>query len=64
MDDIVAYTDPLYAIVTVEGNTVTIEGVESTMLYGINREHIGAPLLDSSGRSVKPRIQSAKITLG
>ena len=64
MDDIVAYTDPLYAIVTVEGKTVTIEGVESTMLYGINREQIGAPLLDSSGRSVKPRIQSTKITLG
>lgn len=63
MKDIVAYTDPLYAIVTVEGTTITIEGTESTMLYGVNREHIGAKLLDGSGRSVTPRIQSMKLTL-
>ena len=63
MKNIVPYTDPLYAIVTIEGTTVTIEGTESTMLNGINREHIGAKLLDGAGRSVTPRIQSAKIAL-
>ena len=63
MKNIVPYTDPLYAIVTIEGTTITIEGTESTMLCGVNREHIGAPLLDGAGRSVTPRIQSMKLTL-
>lgn len=64
MKYIVPYTDPLYAIVTVEGTTVTIEGTESTMLNGINREHLGAKICDLAGRPVTPKIQSAKITLG
>lgn len=64
MDDILPYTNPLYAIVTVEGTTITIEGTESTMLNGVDRKRIGAEPLDRSGRSAKPRIQSAKITLG
>ena len=64
MKYIVPYTDPLYAIVTVEGTTVTIEGTESTMLNGVNREHLGAKICDLAGRPVTPRIQSAKITLG
>lgn len=64
MKNILAYTDPLYAIVTVEGNTITIEGTESTMLCGVDRAKIGAPLLDGSGRPVSPKIQSAKLTLG
>ncbi|MBQ7915644.1 MAG: metallophosphoesterase [Firmicutes bacterium] len=59
----VAYNDPLYAIVTLEGNTITIQGTESSMLLGVTRETIGAPVLDEEGRGVYPRIQSAKITL-
>ena len=60
----VVYKDPLYAIVTLEGNAITIEGTESEMLLGVTRETIGAPLLDGSGRSVVPKIQSCKVTLG
>lgn len=59
----IVYTQPLYAIVTLEGTTITIEGTESEMLFGVTRETIGAPLLDGSGRSVVPKIQSCKVTL-
>lgn len=59
----VCYNDPLSAVVTLEGSTITIEGCESSMYLGINREHIGAPVYDACGREVVPRIQSAKITL-
>ena len=60
----VVYNDPLYAVVTVQGSTVTIEGVESSMFMGINREHTENPVCDPDGREVVPRVQSAKITLG
>ena len=63
MKHLVCYRDPLYAIVTVEGTTVTIEGTETEMLHGIGRSEVGAALTDASGRAVKPKIQSAKITL-
>ena len=58
------YNDPLHAIVTLEGNTITIEGMESTMFMGITREMTDNPLCDLSGRPVRPVIQSVKITLG
>ncbi len=64
MRNVVIYNDPLYAVVTIEGSTITIEGVESTMFMGINREHTENPVCDLSGREVVPRVQSAKITLG
>ena len=60
----VNYADPLYAIVTLEGNTITIEGVESTMLMGVSRKTIGKREYDEGGRILDPRIQSCKITLG
>lgn len=59
----VIYNDTLHAIVTLEGSTITIEGMESTMFMGINREDIGAKRLDLSSRPVVPKIQSCKITL-
>lgn len=63
MQYILGYSSPLYAMVTVEGTTITIEGTESTMLHGVTRESIGAELLDAGGRTTTPRIQSMKITL-
>lgn len=63
MKHLVCYREPLYAIVTVEGTTVTIEGTESEFLGGIGREQIGAALTDPDGRPATPRIQSTKIQL-
>ncbi|MBO5068782.1 MAG: hypothetical protein J6C37_00230, partial [Roseburia sp.] len=60
----VVYNDPIHAIITLEGNTITIEGMESSMFMGINREHTKNSLWDSVGRPVVPKVQSAKITLG
>jgi len=58
------FNDPLHAIVTLEGNTITIEGMESSMAYGITREMTDNPVLDPAGRELRPVVQSAKITLG
>jgi len=60
----VFFNDPIHAVVTVEGTTITIDGMESSMFMGINREHTDNPLYDSMGRPVVPRVQSAKLTLG
>lgn len=59
----VVYEDPLYAIVTIEGTTVTSEGVESTMFLGITREMTGNEPFGKAGRPVTPTVQSFKITL-
>ena len=58
------YNDPLHAIVTLEGNTITIEGMESSMFMGITREMTDNEPYDNMGRICKPIVQSAKITLG
>ncbi|MBQ8577244.1 MAG: metallophosphoesterase [Clostridia bacterium] len=61
----VCYNDPVHAIVTLEGNTIRIEGMESTMFLGINRRETGNnDICDAMGRPVVPRVQSAEITLG
>lgn len=59
----VVYNDPLMAVVTVEGNTITIEGTESSCFMGVTREMVGDYVLDRSGRPSTPRISSAKLTL-
>ena len=58
------YNDPIHAIVTLEGNTITIEGMESTMFQGITQEMTDEPVVDRGGRTVWPVVQSTKITLG
>lgn len=58
------YNDPLHAIVTVEGTTITIEGMESSPFMGITNEMTDNPIVDDDGRPVTFRVQSAKITLG
>lgn len=60
----VIFNEPLSAVVTLEGNTVTIEGAETTMFMGVTRELVGDFVLDRSGRPTRAKIQSAKITLG
>ena len=60
----VVFNEPLTAVVTVEGNTVDINGSETTMFMGINRKEIGYPLYDAAGRDVYPAIKSSRITLG
>ena len=58
------FNAPLSAVVTVEGTTITIEGAETDTFMGVTRETHGDWTLDRSGRPSRPRIQSAKITLG
>ena len=57
------YDDPLYAIVTVEGTTVTSQGTESTLFLGVTREMTGNAPFDKAGRPVTPTVQSFQITL-
>lgn len=64
LSNTVVYNDPIHAVITLEGTTITIEGMESTMFMGINREHTENPIYDGAGRPVVPMVQSAKITLG
>ena len=59
----VVYNDLLYAVVELEGTTVRIRGRESSMLYGINRQHTENPVYDAMGRPVSPTIQSVCVTL-
>ena len=55
----------IHAVITLEGTTITIDGMESSMFMGINREHTeGNPIYDKAARPVVPKVQSAKITLG
>ena len=59
----VVYNDPIHAIVTLEGTTITIEGMKSSLFMGIGREHTPNPYYDTAGRPALPEIQSAKFTL-
>ncbi len=60
---IVAYEDPVHAIVTLEGTRIKIDGMESRMMFGVTREQTGNPKFDPMGRPVTPRVLSADITL-
>ncbi|MBE6551947.1 MAG: hypothetical protein E7665_07415 [Ruminococcaceae bacterium] len=59
----VIYNDPVHAIITLEGTTVTIDGMESSFFMGIGREHTAVPYLDPAGRECTPNVSSAKFTL-
>ena len=63
-DHTMIFNRPLSAVVTVEGTTITIDGTETDTFMGVTRETHGDWTLDRSGRPSRPRIQSAKITLG
>jgi len=59
----VMYKDPVHAIITLEGTTITIEGMESEMVMGVRREDTDNEICDPDGRPVVPKVQSAKFTL-
>lgn len=60
----VVFNDPLYAIVTVEGTEITIEGTSTTMYRGVTREMTDNPRCDAMGMPCEPIIRSAKLRLG
>lgn len=57
------YEEPLYAIVTVEGTHVRIEGTETRMLHGVTLDAVTDKIYSSRGRTCEPIIRSADITL-
>ena len=63
LSNTIVYNDPIHAIVTLEGTTITIEGMESSLFMGIGREHTENPYYDAAGRPALPTVQSAKFTL-
>ena len=63
MRNTLIFNDPLHAIVTVEGSTITIEGMETTMYRGVTREMTDNPRCDDMGMPCEPVIRSAKFTL-
>lgn len=61
--DSIIYTDKLYAIVTLEGNTIDIKGNSSSYYLGITHEMTGNSRFDCMGRENKPMVLSARIEL-
>ena len=57
----VHWNDPLHCIVTLEGNAVKIEGMESSWFMGVTPEMTASPLCDKVGRPATPRVLSAEI---
>lgn len=62
-DHCVIYNDPVHAIVTLEGTTVTIEGMESSFFMGVDRKTAGWEEYDPAGRPCTATVLSAKFTL-
>ena len=54
---------PVYAIVTVEGSTITVEGTGGGLYMGITREMTGNDRFDPAGRETTGNINSFRITL-
>lgn len=63
MNHTVVYNDPLYAVITLEGTTITIDGIESSLFMGIAREMTGNDQFDCMGREAVPSVLSAKLTV-
>lgn len=59
----VVYNDPVHAVVTLEGTTITIEGMESSFFMGIDHKMMGLTGYDEAGRLCTPTVLSAKLTL-
>ena len=60
---VLGWDDPVHAIVTVEGTTITVEGMEGKLHLGVTEEMTGIPTLDQAGRHAVPYVSSMKITL-
>ena len=61
--DCIKYADTLYAIVTIEGNTIDIKGNSSSYYLGITHEMSGNSRCHGMGRINKPSVLSATIEL-
>ena len=63
VDSTLVFDDPLYAILTVEGTTITVEGNETTMHLGVTHSMVTNYPYDDNGRICEPKIHSERITL-
>ncbi|MBE6592352.1 MAG: hypothetical protein E7646_09975 [Ruminococcaceae bacterium] len=57
------YNDPIHAIITLEGSSIKVEGMESSLLLGVGKEMTSDEMFDRSGRETTARIQSFEISL-
>ena len=57
------WTVPVHAVITLEGTTITIDGMDGEYFMGITPEMIGCPIYDKAGRRAVPYVTSAKFTL-
>ena len=64
VDHTLIYNDPLYAIITLEGNTITVDGVESSFFMGVDSAVSGNPPYDKDARPATAKISSLKVALG
>ena len=63
VDATLVIEDPLSAVITVEGSTVDIKGMESSFLLGITKDMTEDPLTDDAGRLATPSVQNLHLTL-
>lgn len=60
---ILAYDDSIFCVVTIEGTSIRIDGMKSTLFMDVTVEMTGNLTYDRAGRRATPEIQSATITL-
>ena len=63
LNHILAYSDPIFCVVTIEGTSIRIDGMKSSLYMGVTVEMTGNATFDLAGRRATPEIQSATITL-
>ena len=50
-------------MITVDGKSISIQGMEGDYFMGISRKDTPNPCRDAAGREMVPRISDARITL-
>ena len=61
LSHVLALNDPLHVVVTVEGTTVTVEGMKGSFYMGVTPKDIGYDSHDYDGIPLYPSAQSFKI---
>ena len=61
LSHVLALNDPLHVVVTVEGTTVTVEGMRGSFYCGVTQKDIGYDSHDYDGIPLYPSAQSFKI---
>lgn len=59
----IVFADPLHSIITIEGTTVTVEGMKGSYYRGVDSKTIGYDSYDGNGVPLYPSAQSFKITV-